>query len=58
MIHWNNRMGIWVFLDLFVYAMYSMFSRVPMSFGFLVNCRMADCIGYGDFGMMDILAMI
>jgi hypothetical protein len=34
---------------------YSLFSRVPLSFGFLVNCRVADCIGYGDFGMMDIL---
>jgi hypothetical protein len=51
-------MGIWVFLDLYVYAVYSIFSRVPMSFGLLVTCRMADCIGYGNFGIMDILTMI
>jgi hypothetical protein len=34
-----------------MYAMYSLFSHVPLSFGFLVNCKMVDCIGY-VFGMV------
>jgi hypothetical protein len=39
-------MGIWVFLDSYMYVVYSLFSHVPLSFGFLVNCKMANCIGY------------
>jgi hypothetical protein len=44
-------MCIWVFLDSYMYVVNSLFSHVPLSFGFLVNCKIFDCIGY-VFGMV------